>query len=355
MIAGIFSNGRRVRQLSVGLLGLIVVSSLPSRALAYLPTDTVIDANSSATDSLAEGRSVVLPTRFDDGHVFVRVETSSGDTVEFYTDSGGAMLVTLEGAKRLGLTLTDLPPEMVKEFPPDARSCSVPVFSKASGIPNLPAGVKMFAVSRLFPAPGYPNHGDGILGQAWFAGHIWTWDFPGHQLILRPEGWHPGEGHEVHIGFKSDANGARNNNFPSIDIRVDGQTLPMLLDTGAMTMPTSAALTKIADGKPSFRSTSFIARSVFERWHANHPDWPVIEDAETGSHMRMIQVDQVEIAGLQSGPVWFTERQDASFHDYMSSMMDRRVEGSIGNNAFERFEMTIDYPGGRGWFDIKHP
>jgi hypothetical protein len=36
-------------------------------------------------------------------------------------------------------------------------------------------------------------------------------------------------------------------------------------------------------------------------------------------------------------------------------MTDRRVEGSIGNNAFERFEMTIDYPGGRGWFNIKHP
>ncbi len=354
MVAGIFSSGRRVRQLSVGFLSLVVASSLPARALVYSPSENSLDAKSSAKDSLPEGRSVVLPTRFDDGHVFVRVEISPGDTVEFYTDSGGAMLVTLDGAKRLELKLTDLPPEMVKDFPPGARSCSLPVFSKASGIPNLPAEVKMFAVPRLFPMPGYPNAGDGILGQAWFAGHIWTWDFPGHQLILRPEGWHPVEGHEVHIGFKSDENGRRDGNFASIDIHVDGQTLPMLLDTGAMTMPTPAALTRIADGKPSFRSTSFIARSVFERWHANHPDWPVIDDAEMGSHLRMIRVEQVEIAGLRR-PVWFTERQDSSFHDYMSSMTDRRVEGSIGNNAFERFEMTIDYPGGRGWFNIKHP
>jgi hypothetical protein len=352
MIAGIFPNGCRIKQLSIGLLSLIVMSSLPAKAFMYSSAET--DASSSAADSQMEGRSVVLPTRFDDGHVLVRVETPSGDMVEFYTDSGGAMLVTLDGAKRLGLTLSDLPPELIKQFPPDARSSSVPVFSKTSGIPNLPAGVKIFAVSRLFPAPGYPNAGDGILGQAWFAGHIWTWDFPGHQLILRPEKWHPVAGHEVHIGFKVDGNGARDNNFPSIDILVDGQTLPMLLDTGAMTIPTPA-LTKIADGKPGFRSTSFIARSVFERWHAKHPDWLVIDDAETGSHLRMIRVDQVEIAGLQSGPVWFTERQDASFHDYMSSITDRRVEGSIGNNAFERVVMTIDYPGGKGWFEIKHP
>jgi hypothetical protein len=40
----------------------------------------------------------------------------------------------------------------------------------------------------------------------------------------------------------------------------------------------------------------------------------------------MIEVPEVEIAGSLVGPVWFTWRQDKSFHEFMSSMMDKQVE-----------------------------
>jgi hypothetical protein len=65
----------------------------------------------------------------------------------------------------------------------------------------------------------------------------------------------------------------------------------------------------------------------------------------------MIRVPDVEIAGFHTGPVWFTWRPDENFHAFMSSMMDRRVEGSIGGNALKHFVMILDYPRAQAWFD----
>ena len=64
----------------------------------------------------------------------------------------------------------------------------------------------------------------------------------------------------------------------------------------------------------------------------------------------MIEVPAVEIGGASVGPVWFTWRPDKNFHDYMSGMMDGRVEGAIGGNALAHFVMTVDYPGAAAYF-----
>ena len=48
--------------------------------------------------------------------------------------------------------------------------------------------------------------------------------------------------------------------------------------------------------------------------------------------------------------MWFTERPDKNFHDFMSKYTDQRVEGSAGGNIFARFVMTIDYPDRVAWF-----
>jgi hypothetical protein len=50
------------------------------------------------------------------------------------------------------------------------------------------------------------------------------------------------------------------------------------------------------------------------------------------------------------GPVWFTYRPDKSFHEYMSSMMDARVEGALGGSALRYFRVTVDFPHGRAVF-----
>ena len=58
----------------------------------------------------------------------------------------------------------------------------------------------------------------------------------------------------------------------------------------------------------------------------------------------MIRVPQVKIAGNVVGPVWFTRRDDHNFHQYMSSMMDRQIDGALGGSALKYLRIIVDYP-----------
>jgi hypothetical protein len=95
-------------------------------------------------------------------------------------------------------------------------------------------------------------------------------------------------------------------------------------------------------------------REVFERWARRHPQWRVLRAADqiggVGDGFDMIEVPQVVIAGLRVGPVWFTQRPDRAFREWMSSMTDRPIEGALGGSAFKTTRMILDYPGGRAYF-----
>ncbi len=98
-------------------------------------------------------------------------------------------------------------------------------------------------------------------------------------------------------------------------------------------------------GGDEVRGTSFVAGSVFDAWRARHPDWRFVPDADVNVALEpMIEVPAVAIAGHEVGPVWFTRRADRNFHEYMSSMMDRRVDGALGASLFSYFRITVDYP-----------
>lgn len=128
----------------------------------------------------------------------------------------------------------------------------------------------------------------------------------------------------------------------------------MLLDTGATAHPTAEGVktTGIATVN-GLGVTSYIVASVFEHWHQAHPDWRVVADGDAAfpKHpIRLIEVPRVDIAGWSVGPMWFTERPDSAFHDMMSSMMDKQVEGAAGANIFQHFVMTLDYPQATAYF-----
>ena len=58
----------------------------------------------------------------------------------------------------------------------------------------------------------------------------------------------------------------------------------------------------------------------------------------------MIKVPEIQIGSITVGPVWFTRRADENFHDFMSSMMDRKVEGAVGGSLLKYLQVVIDYP-----------
>ena len=190
-----------------------------------------------------------------------------------------------------------------------------------------------------------------MLGEAWFGGHVWTWNYPAGKLRLEGSDWKSAPtAIRVSLGFPVDKKGNRDDNFARIAIGVDGKRFDVLLDTGATTTLTTEALKTCADNLPAERATSFVVDTQFQAWHKAHPDWRVIEQAEAGTKAAMIEVPQVEIAGSQVGPVWFTWRADKNFHEFMSGMMDKQVEGAIGGNALSHFVMTVDYLGAAAYF-----
>jgi len=288
-----------------------------------------------------------LHARFDADLVHLDAPLARGGTLRFYTDSGGGLFVTEAAVKRLGLPTVELPAG--SDAPPDVRGVHWPALRDAAIPPPASGGV--IAIMPADPkAPAWVDW-DGMLGQNWFGGHVWTWDYPAKRLLLESEGWKPAAGAtRVALGFKAGADGARETNFPRITVRIDGTPIDLLLDTGAMTRLTPAAMKVLGDEQPAVRATSMIVDVRFKAWRTDHPDWRVIEDAQDGTHAAMIEVPSVEIAGHAIGPVWFTWRPDRNFHEFMSGMMDAKVEGALGGNALRHFAMTVGYPGSAAWF-----
>ena len=287
---------------------------------------------------------IILPARFDEHRIFVEPVLENGKTVLFYTDTGGGLFIYKKWAETLNL----ITPGLEKVSP-----INFPVFNKSTSIP-APIGSK----GRLFVLKRRENSKDnyyGMLGQAWFADRIWTFDYPRKQLLL----WDKtpkkldavSESNKVKLAFKNDLSGKRVLHFPRIQVEIDDETLDLLFDTGATTYLAESALNQLNDGGKTVRSTSFITNLVFSRWQKRHPDWRIIEKAESTTGEAMIEVPKIKIAGYTIGPVWFTRRANKNFHEFMSRFMDKRVEGAIGGNALRYFRVTVDYPKAIAYFE----
>ncbi|PRY03665.1 hypothetical protein CLV24_13913 [Pontibacter ummariensis] len=304
-------------------------------------------------------QSVPIPAKLVEGIWYVQPVTSSGDTLTFYTDSGGGFVFLLEEvAQEL-----DLPIEQVQMGGRTASVAPMPAFKANAWIPGpvsgSPTGEKLLTLpwneetKQILPetASGKPL-GSGFLGRWWFADRVWTFDYPQQHMYLH-KGALPAESmtdHKALLGFQVDSTGRRTTHFPRIRVAVDGDSLDLLFDTGAQTTLTAAAQQK-AGGTSGRRATSFITRSVFEKWQQKHPDWRVIEKAEAGTGAAMIEVPQVSIAGYTVGPVWFTQRPDNAFQEWLSQMMDKPIEGALGGSALQYFRVTADYPSAVAYFD----
>jgi hypothetical protein len=292
-------------------------------------------------------QATALPVKYDEHRFFVEPETESGQKVLFYTDSGGGLFIFKDAAEKI------VPVKAAKEgFEP----IEFPAFKTGFAVPApLGNGGKVYVMERQ---PNMPKIGEsvGMLGQAWFAGRIWTFDYPSQKLLLwteAPDIFKKKSSKIVNLGFKTDEKGARALNFPRIQVEIDGEVLELLFDTGATTFLTKEAMDALKDGGKDERATSFITNATFEKWRKAHPDWRVIEAAEKGTNQAMIEVPKVKIAGYEVGPVWFTRRADKNFHEYMSQFMDRKVEGAIGGNALWHFRITVDYPRAVAVFEKK--
>lgn len=288
----------------------------------------------------------VLPTVYEAGHFYAVPETVDGQKLKLLVDTGGA-----GGGGRYVLL-----PSTVKRLHLPTRTCD------GIEVASLPH----FKPDQSLPPPIAPACGQvaligtiDILGAGYLPGRTWTFDYPDHRLQAEGSDWHPSpDAYKAPLGFPKSPDGSLSDGFATIEIKVDGQTIPMLLDTGATAHPTAAG--EKASGTPTVNGegvTSYITTSVLERWHKAHPDWRVVDKGDDlggpKQASRLIEVPNIEIADWSVGPVWFTERADANFSATgwgMSQYTDRIVSGAVGGNVFRHFVMTLDYPHETAYF-----
>lgn len=294
---------------------------------------------SSAT-AQTSGKPLALPVKYDEHRFYVQPVTKDGVTLNFFTDTGGGLFLFSDVVERLKLSVqkseTKAAPDMVM----------LPDFKPDNAVPApLDNGGQLYITPAASRNP-MSQDWSGMLGQQWFAGRTWTFDYPNRQLLLRADGDLPKQkdAHRIALGFQTKSSGARAANFPRIQVSIDGEPIDLLFDTGASTALTDNALAALNDKRPAVRATSFITARIFEQWRKKHPQWRVVENTEKGSGQAMIEVPQISVAGYAVGPVWFTRRADKNFHEYMSQWMDKTVEGALGGNALHYFRITVDYP-----------
>jgi hypothetical protein len=289
----------------------------------------------------APGKPVSLPVKFAAHRFLVQPRTTDGATLTLLTDTGGGLFISAAAVERLKLDV-----RQVESQGETISAARLPAFTPDAAIPPLEALDGRLPVMPTSEVSVFEAI-DGMLGQAWFKDRVWTFDYPGQKLWWRAHGDLPAHErrHQVPLGFPTSSGGERATSFPRIQVRIDGAVIDLLFDTGATIKLTDAAAAALADGGPRERATSFIGSTTFDGWRARHPDWRVIDKADANVREEpMIEVPAVEVAGFTVGPVWFTRRADKNFHEWMSSMMDRRVDGALGGSALRYFRVTVDYP-----------
>ncbi|HKX42612.1 MAG TPA: hypothetical protein VJO99_15760 [Burkholderiaceae bacterium] len=295
--------------------------------------------------------AVAVPAEFRHDRIFVVAKTPDGTPVSFYTDSGGGFnAIRSSVAQRLGLVVqTEVDGDSGKTI----RWTRYPAFMARSGIPRPPwePGLK----GRLVVTDEDLFEVDGFLGGRWFGGRVWAIDYPASSLSMLPPGWKkPADLAErrVPLGFHTNAHGRRDTHFPRITMVVDGEPLDMLLDTGATAQLTESSGTAYGLAAGTRVAASFITKSTFDKWASRHPDWKKVERADmgTGKAFPMIEVPRITVGAQTVGPVWFTQRPDAEFREWMSQWMDKPIEGAIGGSALKHFRVVIDYPGSAAYF-----
>ena len=295
------------------------------------------------------GASQRLPTRYLADRYAVAPVTADGDTLLLYTDTGGGLNMLWESTvRRLQYAgeqrVMGKDTATIVRLPPLAPNASIPLPQ-----PYPPFGEHFF----VSPERQTGLARDGFLGRTWFADRVWVFDYPAQTLSLLPNGsaLPAAPEHRVPLGFLVDSAGQRPTHFPRIRVEIDGDSVDLLFDTGAMVALSDAALAQLADDGPAERGGSFIAQHLFEQWRSNHPDWMVIEQADRTLNMPMIRVPEMSIGGYVVGPVWFAMRPDRNFHQFMSQWMDRRIEGALGGSGLKYFRVTVDYPGAVATFE----
>jgi hypothetical protein len=310
--------------------------------VAGLAATAVVVAGAFAAEGAAQ---TVIPTRYVADRFFAAPVTQQGDTLMMLMDTGGGnVFVTKRTLIRMGVTPKFI---MVAEGDSVWDGGKFPTFRPGASIPpalGTPKGVLFGFGDRLLKDLG----GDGMVGHNWFAGRVWVLDYPHHQAAYFPTASAPKPfgPHTIPMTLKAPLE----QDDPRIQVIVAGDTVDMLLDTGATSVLSPEAIGIVGAG-PAERASAFAAARLWDGWHKKHPEWRVITGGEANMHADLIGVPNVSMAGYDVGTIWFAKRPDRVYDGMMKALMDKPILASVGGLAFRQFTLTLDYVNQRVTFE----
>ncbi|MEO7446228.1 MAG: hypothetical protein ABIT96_05070, partial [Ferruginibacter sp.] len=289
---------------------------------------------------------VYLPSLLKEGRFFLKIPTLTRDTLLGFCDTGGGYTaiyystiqkinlqskisqVIIKGGKTNFIYAKDLIDSNIIPYPAIGNYYKSAIKDAFFEIPDTTEQMDLFTT--------YVPH-DVFLGQFFFIKNSWTFDYLSGKLFYNtPLNYNtPGENIQS-LGFKKDRQGNKRFGHASMQVVVDGEIINVLFDTGATLLLGENSEPVFGDKKAT--GGSFIAKSIFDTWHKQHPDWRVIEKAEiTGADL--IEVPLVRVGNLSAGPVWFAKRPDEVWSKGMIGTMDKVVKGAIGGSFLQYFKV----------------
>jgi hypothetical protein len=294
---------------------------------------------------------IYLPSELIEGRFFLKIPTIQGDTILGFCDTGGGYTaiysITL---KQLGLNskvrLLNIDGDTIKYIP--AKDIYV---NKEIPYPQIPNYFKKHIDIPFLESPDDNNETlffakfvtyQVFLGQFFFINNAWTFNYKTEKMSINTPITKDLVDENIQIlGFKKDKAGNKRFGHPSMKLIIDGKVIDFLFDTGATFLLSDNGKNELGiEAKAT--AGSFIAKSIFDEWHLQHPNWRIIEKGEfTGADL--IEVPEVRVGNLTAGPVWFAKRPDEAWSKGMIGSMDKVVKGAIGGSFLKYFKVTIDY------------
>lgn len=295
--------------------------------------------------TVCHAQETEIPAQFIDNRVIATPTLENGRQLSFWTDTGGGWSAIKEEV----VTEQGWPTESEEIDGSSFLFTAMPRWKAGFELPD--GGFANYLKNRLVVAPpeflGPEEATDGFLGGRWHAEKIMRWNYPEQSFstLATISDVDISDYQQAPAPVKTRADGTYITAFPRVAIIVDGETIPVLFDTGA-TAGISRETQQSLGNETQAMGTSFMSARYFDQWRANHPDWEIIEAGDCYGERcaDMIKVPAVEFVGAEVGPVWFSRRPDANFEQFMSRFMDQPVKGAVGGSLFQYFDLIMDYP-----------
>ncbi len=342
--------------LSIGIILLILIVNF----VVIKRLDRNVLENKNLTPTINKDKQAYLvPSVFMNGERFyIKLFLENGDSILAFGDTGGGMSMmqasTIEKNKlksktKIGLLRGVMPihyillKDIVKDenFPQTYPMRNFVIrhpFSRVTEpymvIP--PEDDEMKFIKQTMPDM------DAFFGQSFFMGKSWTIDYIHQKIWVNTPLTEKDKSYQYvqKIGFKKNSNQENIFGHPSMTIEVNGEIIDVLFDTGASIILSENGKKQLNTNSKTIGG-SFIAKSIFDKWRKEHPEWKYYPKSDMDNDV--IEVPIVKIGGNEVGPVLFACRADENWSVNMINTMDKVVKGAIGGSGLKYLKVTIDY------------